>query len=92
MRDGYNIEEIRDKLRSVGFNEVYARYQYGKPGSLAWRLSMKYPIKLLGLSKIFFVILPFYYLIVFPFAAFLNWLDVKVEHQKGTGLIVTAFK
>lgn len=92
VRDGYNIDEIKEKLQSVGFNEVFARYQYGKPGSIAWSLSMKYPIKLLGLSKIFFIILPFYYLVVYPFAALLNWLDTKVEHKKGTGLIVTAYK
>jgi SAM-dependent methyltransferase len=92
VRDGYNINEIKEKLRSVGFNEVYARYQYGKPGSLSWRLSMKYPIQLLGVSKIFFVLLPFYYLVIFPFSALLNWADVLMEHKKGTGLIVTAYK
>jgi hypothetical protein len=92
VRDGYNIEEIKEKLRSAGFREIYARYQYGKPGSLSWRLSMKYPIKLLGVSKIFFVVLPFYYLLTFPVSALLNWLDLKIEHRTGTGLIVTAFK
>lgn len=92
VRDGYNIEEIKDKLRSVGFTEVYARYQYGKPGSFSWNLSMKYPIQLLGVSKIFFIILPFYYLIAYPVSAVLNWFDLIIEHKKGTGLIVTAYK
>jgi len=92
VRDGYNIDEIKNKLKSVGFSEVHARYQYGKPGSFSWKLSMKYPIQMLGISKLFFVILPLYYLIVFPLSALLNWLDVKLEHRKGTGLIVTAFK
>jgi hypothetical protein len=53
---------------------------------------MKYPILLLGISKIFFVLLPFYYIVVFPIAALLNWLDLNTEHKKGTGLIVTAYK
>lgn len=92
VRDGYNIEEIKDKLRSVGFTEVHARYQYGKPGSFSWKLSMKYPIQLLGVSKIFFVVLPFYYLIAYPVSALLNWFDLILEHKKGTGLIVTAYK
>ncbi|MFA9388165.1 MAG: class I SAM-dependent methyltransferase [Prolixibacteraceae bacterium] len=92
VRDGYNIEEIKDKLRSVGFREVYVRYQYGKPGSFSWKLSMKYPIKLLGVSKLFFIILPFYYLVAYPVSALLNWLDCIIEHKKGTGLIVTAYK
>ncbi|HKM93386.1 MAG TPA: class I SAM-dependent methyltransferase [Prolixibacteraceae bacterium] len=92
VRDGYNIDEIKEKLRGVGFNKITARYQYGKPGSLSWRLSMKYPILMLGASKLFFVILPFYYLLIFPIAALLNWFDLIIEHKKGTGLIVTAFK
>jgi SAM-dependent methyltransferase len=92
VRDGYNIKDIKQKLRNAGFNEVYARYQYGKPGKLSWKLSMKYPIVLLGVSKLFFILLPFYYLIVYPFAALLNWLDVILEHKEGTGLIVTAYK
>lgn len=92
VRDGYNIDEIKDKLRSVGFREVYARYQYGKPGSISWKLSMKYPIKMLGVSKLFFVILPFYYVVAYPVSAILNWIDTRMEHKTGTGLIVTAYK
>jgi SAM-dependent methyltransferase len=92
VRDGYNIDEIKDKLRLAGFTEIYARYQYGKPGSLSWRLSMKYPINMLGVSKLFFIFLPFYYLIVYPVSALLNWFDLVVEHKTGTGLIVTAYK
>lgn len=92
VRDGYNIREIEDKLKLAGFSRVEARYSYGTPGSLSWRLSMKYPIQLLGASKLFFILLPFYYLIVFPLAAFLNYLDVKGRHATGTGLIVKASK
>ncbi|WP_423129787.1 class I SAM-dependent methyltransferase [Gaoshiqia sp. Z1-71] len=92
VRDGYNFGEIEDKLRSAGFSRVEARYSYGAPGKLSWRLSMKYPIQLLGLSKLFFALLPFYYLFVFPVAAFLNYMDVKGKHATGTGLIVKAWK
>ncbi|HPS11990.1 MAG TPA: methyltransferase domain-containing protein, partial [Prolixibacteraceae bacterium] len=92
VRDGYNIEEIKEKLRSAGFSKVVARYQYGTTGNISWVLSMKVPIKLLGVSKLFFVILPFYYLIAFPVSALLNWMDVAREHKTGTGLIVTALK
>ncbi|NUN07531.1 MAG: class I SAM-dependent methyltransferase, partial [Bdellovibrio sp.] len=59
VRDGYNIKEIEDKLRSAGFSKVEARYSYGTPGKISWRLSMKYPILMLGASKLFFIILPF---------------------------------
>jgi hypothetical protein len=92
VRDGYNIQDIEDKLRSVGFSKVNARYSYGKPGKISWKLSMKYPILLLGKSKLFFVVLPFYYLLTFPVSIILNFADLLVKHKSGTGLIVKAWK
>lgn len=92
VRDGYNIKEIAHKLETAGFNKIEARYSYGKPGQISWRLSMKYPILLLGKSKAFFLLLPLYYLITFPFCLILNWLDANGTHASGTGLIVKAWK
>ncbi len=91
VRDGYNIQEIQDKIKSAGFSKVEARYQYGSPGKIAWRLSMKYPILMLGKSKLYFIILPFYYIITYPFAFILNYFDVYTRHKTGTGLIVKAW-
>ncbi len=92
VRDGYAAEEIRIKLKDAGFQEVKTQYTYGKPGSLAWRFSMKYPVLMLGRSKVFLLVLPFYYLLVMPFVLLLNYLDVNKTHQKGTGLLVKARK
>jgi 2-polyprenyl-3-methyl-5-hydroxy-6-metoxy-1,4-benzoquinol methylase len=92
VRDGYNRLEIQEKLANAGFGRTTANYQYGRPGKISWKLSMKYPIKLLGVSKIFFIILPFYYLLVFPFCLILNYADVRIKHNSGTGLIVRAWK
>jgi 2-polyprenyl-3-methyl-5-hydroxy-6-metoxy-1,4-benzoquinol methylase len=92
VRDGYNITEIGEKLKSVGFKNIDARYSYGSPGKIAWKLSMKYPILMLNASKLFFIVLPFYYLLVFPFVLFLNYRDLYKTHKTGTGLIVKAFK
>ena len=92
VRDGYNMIEIQDKLRVAGFRNIQARYSYGKPGQISWRLSMKYPILLLGVSKLFFVLLPFYYLLTFPVCLVLNYLDATQTHESGTGLIVKAWK
>jgi len=92
VRDGYGIEEIREKLVRTGFGNAEAKYVYGKPGSLSWKISMKYPILMLGKSKLFIILLPFYYFLSFPFCAFLNWLDLKINHRKGTGLLVKARK
>lgn len=94
VRDGYNIQEIQDKLKSAGFSKIEARYSYGAPGKISWRLSMKYPILFLGkVPKVIgFLILPFYYLIAYPVSFVLNYLDTTGNHPTGTGLIVKAWK
>jgi 2-polyprenyl-3-methyl-5-hydroxy-6-metoxy-1,4-benzoquinol methylase len=92
VRDGYSIKNIADKLSMAGFKSIEARYTYGKPGNISWRLSMKYPIKMLNISYFFFLILPFYYLIVFPVSLVLNLFDLSITHKTGTGLLVTARK
>lgn len=92
VRDGYNIKEIEQKLLTAGFSKVEARYSYGCPGKIAWKLSMKYPILMLNATKLCFIILPFYYLAVAPFVLLLNLRDLYKTHKTGTGLIVKAWK
>jgi SAM-dependent methyltransferase len=92
VRDGYSIDDITLKLKEAGFDWISASYTYGTPGSIAWRLSMKYPVSMLSISKLFFVVLPFYYILVMPFCLILNLFDLKMNHNKGTGLLVTAEK
>ena len=92
VRDGYSIDDISHKLRSAGFTNINASYTYGKPGNISWRLSMKYPIKMLNKSRLFFILLPFYYLVTFPIAVIFNTLDLLITHKSGTGLLVTARK
>jgi len=92
VREGYNIDDIKVKLKSAGFQKVETYYSYGKPGTLAWKLSMKIPIIVLNFSKLFFILLPFYYLIVYPWAFVLNYFDLKGKHKSGRGLVVKAWK
>jgi SAM-dependent methyltransferase len=92
VRDGYNMDEIQVKLKSAGFSKIMAKYSYGPPGKISWKLSMKIPIKMLNLSRLFFVVLPVYYLLTFPFVLVLNFFDVNLTHKSGTGLIVKAWK
>ncbi len=92
VRDGYGINDIMQKLQRAGFSNIEARYSYGFPGSLSWKFSMKYPILMLGKSRLFFIFLPFYYLVTFPFCIVLNYLDVIFRHKSGTGLLVKAYK
>jgi hypothetical protein len=53
---------------------------------------MSIPMRMLNFSKVFFIILPVYYLIVMPFALVLNYMDSNNVHETGTGLIVKAWK
>jgi SAM-dependent methyltransferase len=92
VRDGYSIKDITGKLLLAGFKTVEAGYTYGKPGNISWRLSMKYPIKMLNVSYLFFLLLPFYYLIFFPISIILNIFDLSLLHKTGTGLLLTARK
>ena len=92
VRDGYGIDEIEEKCKRAGFTKVDARYSYGAPGKISWKLSMKYPMLMLNKSKAFFIILPIYYLVTMPFSLLLNVFDVKGTHTTGTGLIVKAWK
>ena len=92
VRDGYGIQEIQDKLAEAGFQNTKASYTYGTPGKISWKLSMKYPILMLNTSKIFFILLPFYYLLTFPISLILNFIDLKANHKTGTGLNVVTHK
>ncbi len=92
VRDGYNINDIRNKLTSAGFERIETKYSYGSFGQISWTLSMKYPILMLNFSKIMFLILPFYYALTFPISFILNVLDLNLSHKTGTGLIVKAWK
>lgn len=92
VRNGYNKTEIGEKLKKSGFGKIEAEYTYGIPGSISWKLSMKLPVKMLNASHLFFLLLPFYYIIVLPFSLLLNALDVILPNSKGTGLIITARK
>jgi len=92
VRDGYSIEDISNKLNDSGFNKVMPRYTYGKPGSLSWKLSMKYPILMLNISWGFALILPLWYILIMPLALVLNFADTRIMHKEGTGLLVVAKK
>lgn len=92
VRPGYNREELSAKLRESGLNTVRAIYTYGRYGSKAWRLLIKWPMQMLERNRASFAVLPFYYLAAFPVGTALNALDVRDENQEGTGLLVVAQK
>jgi SAM-dependent methyltransferase len=92
IRTGYSIEEMKRKLKKVGFRKIDIKYTYGRPGSRSWLLSLKYPMLMLGTSKYMYTVLPFYYLLIFPLCFLLNYLDVTRQHKTGTSILVKAWK
>jgi len=91
-RSGYEPEEIRHKLANAGLSVEEIRFTYGRWGTVSWKLGIKAPMLLLNRSKLFAVILPFYYLLTVPFTLLFMYLDYRADNKTGTGLLVTARK
>ncbi len=90
VRPGYSKEEIISKLENAGFKIDLFDYSYGKCGHIAWLLSMKYPMSMLGISKLFFLLLPIYYLLFYPLSALFMLCDLNMKNKAGTGVVVVA--
>lgn len=91
-RVGYSKQDITDKLERAGLKVVSFNYTYGKFGTISWRLGIKYPILMTGASKLFILLLPFYYFFTLWLVLILMWLDVVFENKEGTGITVVAEK
>lgn len=91
-RDGYDVNDIRAKLHNAGFQVLYTKYSYGPIGTVAWRMGIKYPLLMLNTSKVFFIVLPFYYLATLWLTLFFMWIDFHSTNERGTGLLVAAEK
>ena len=91
-RNGYGAEEIQKKLESAGFKVESIRYTYGTWGDRYWKFGIKYPMQMLNVSKILFIVLPLYYLCTLPFVLPMMWLDYHTDNKAGTGLNVLAKK
>lgn len=91
-RDGYSHEDLKGKLEPLGFEVFSSKYTYGTWGDRSWRLGIKYPMQLLNLSKLFFVLLPFYYLLTLPFTLIMMYMDFKTDNKVGSGINFIARK
>lgn len=91
-RIGYSKEELEQKLSSLGFRTCKSRYTYGFWGDKAWRLGIKIPMMMLNLSKLFFIILPIFYLITFPFTFLMMTFDFNSNNKIGSGINFIAQK
>lgn len=91
-RNGYGILEMKTLLKEAGFSKVKARYVYGTPGILSWKMTTAWPTAMIKISKLFFLILPIYTLICIPLVILCNFLDINMKHVKGKCIVVRAFK
>ena len=85
-RDGYSKEDLESKLHPIGFKTYRSKYTYGFWGDKAWRLGIKIPIQMLNLSKLFFIILPFYYILTLPLTLIMMYIDYSRKNEVGTGI------
>ena len=91
-RNGYSYDDLKNKLESVGFSVFKSKYTYGFWGNLGWRFGIKIPIRMLGFSKIFFIVIPFYFILTLPFTFLFMWMDYHAENKIGTGINFIARK
>ena len=91
-REGYSYEDLKEKLIPLGFSVFNYRYTYGFWGDKAWRLGIKFPMLMLNASKIFFIVLPFYYIITLPFTLVMMYIDYISKNETGSGINFIAKK
>lgn len=91
-RDGYSYEDLEQKLTPLGFTVFRYRYTYGFWGDKAWRLGIKYPMLLLNKSKLFLILLPFYYLVTFVFTFGMMYADYLGKNKVGAGINIIVRK
>ncbi|MEL6770609.1 MAG: class I SAM-dependent methyltransferase [Bacteroidota bacterium] len=92
VRDGYNVGELYEKLDTAGLTPVLHEYTYGRYGSAAWRLLVKWPIQALNASWLTAPLVGAYYLGALPAGLALNRADLQTPNAEGTGLLVVAQK
>ncbi len=92
LREGYRIPELREKLKTAGFSKIKMHYSHGIPGKAGWKMAIKWPAQLLRISRLFLILLPFYFLLLIVPILILYSMDSLSPHRSGNGLIVKAVR
>jgi len=80
-------------MERAGFEIESFEYTYGKWGKRYWKLAIKFPMLMLNKSQIFFLLLPFYYLVMIWFALLFMAVDAaEKDKERGTGILVVGIK
>jgi 2-polyprenyl-3-methyl-5-hydroxy-6-metoxy-1,4-benzoquinol methylase len=85
-REGYSFDDLKSKLTPLGFSVFRSRYTYGFWGDIAWRLGIKYPMQMLNISKLFFIVLPVYFIAALPFTFLFMYIDYSGANKLGAGV------
>jgi len=91
-RYGYPPKELRSKLEAAGLVVDELKFTYGTWGGIAWRIGIQFPMFMLNLSKLLFILLPFYYLVALPLALIFMAIEYSTTVESGGGLLVIARK
>ena len=88
FRNGYTREELERKLKETGWTVKELWFSYGLFGNIAWYLGMRIPLT--AFKKGLMVLLPLYYLLIYPDILFLMVLDYGCRNRRGKGMVVVA--
>ncbi len=93
MREGYTEREFYHKMQNAGFTVDVLKRVYGPVwGTFAWQTLQRIPMRLLSLSKLFFVVVIPWMIVLYPFAALAMFLDVRARNKRGGGWLMVARK
>ncbi len=90
VRPGYDMDELVEKLHDAGFKIDSIRYTYGKYGAKYWKYCMKIPMQLFQKTKLAFIVVPAYLILMYPFLTCLMKADQKANNEQGNGILVVA--
>jgi len=88
VRAGYSKEDLVSKVETAGFEIVECNYTYGFWGRLYWLLIMRNSLVMVNFSKMMYVVLPFYLLVVMIPALLLMFLDFVTDKKAGNGIVL----
>ncbi len=92
VRPGYSKSEIIAKLTQSGFQIDRFCYSYGPWGKAAWQLAIKQPLQMLSHSYFCVIILPIYYICLYPLIYLFMKIDITKDNQIGNGIVIVAKK
>ncbi len=91
-RNGYEFQELKEKLKIAGFHHVKMHYSYSFTGRITQNLCLKWPLSLTKYSSFLLILLIPYFILILPLVLVLNYIDTYKPHRSGHGMIVKATK